>query len=147
VAKAPGDGRPRTNFAILKTRDRFSQPLNALRRSVLEGYGATECGPAISVNTPLAPKFGSAGKLMPGMDYRLEPVEGVPEESVVVVTRGWTDAAKIELVTSPATRTVMPPPIWALSGVGGGDGCGVGLNALTAACPVTLLMICEKLCS
>jgi len=46
---------------------------------VLEGYGATECGPAISVNTPLAPKFSSAGKLMPGMDYRLEPVEGVPE--------------------------------------------------------------------
>jgi len=46
---------------------------------ILEGYGATECGPAISVNTPMAPKFGSAGKLMPGMEYRLEPVEGVPE--------------------------------------------------------------------
>ena len=46
---------------------------------VLEGYGATECGPAISVNTPLAPLYGSAGKLMPGMDYKLEPVEGVPE--------------------------------------------------------------------
>jgi acyl-[acyl-carrier-protein]-phospholipid O-acyltransferase / long-chain-fatty-acid--[acyl-carrier-protein] ligase len=43
----------------------------------LEGYGATECGPCISVNTPLAPKHGSAGKLMPGMEYRLEPVEGV----------------------------------------------------------------------
>src|SRR5262249_28844423 len=46
---------------------------------VLEGYGATECGPVISVNTPLAPKHGSAGKLMPGLDYRLEPVEGVAE--------------------------------------------------------------------
>jgi len=46
---------------------------------VLEGYGATECGPCISVNTPLAPKYGSAGKLLPGMDYKLEPVEGVPD--------------------------------------------------------------------
>jgi len=46
---------------------------------VLEGYGATECSPCISVNTPLAPKHGSAGRLMPGMDYTLQPVEGVPE--------------------------------------------------------------------
>jgi acyl-[acyl-carrier-protein]-phospholipid O-acyltransferase/long-chain-fatty-acid--[acyl-carrier-protein] ligase len=45
----------------------------------LEGYGATECGPCISVNTPLAPKHGSAGRFMPAMEYRLEPVEGVSE--------------------------------------------------------------------
>jgi acyl-[acyl-carrier-protein]-phospholipid O-acyltransferase/long-chain-fatty-acid--[acyl-carrier-protein] ligase len=44
---------------------------------VLEGYGATECGPAISVNTPLEPRYGSAGRLMPGMEARFEPVEGV----------------------------------------------------------------------
>src|SRR2546427_5261958 len=46
---------------------------------VLEGYGATECSPCVSVNTPLAPKYGSAGKLMPAMECRLEPVEGVSE--------------------------------------------------------------------
>ncbi|HRE82387.1 MAG TPA: AMP-binding protein [Opitutaceae bacterium] len=45
---------------------------------ILEGYGATECSPVISVNTPLAPRYGSAGRLMPGMDYRLTPIEGVP---------------------------------------------------------------------
>src|SRR5258706_31021 len=44
---------------------------------VLEGYGATECGPAISVNTPLEPRHGSAGRLMPGMECRLEHIEGV----------------------------------------------------------------------
>jgi acyl-[acyl-carrier-protein]-phospholipid O-acyltransferase / long-chain-fatty-acid--[acyl-carrier-protein] ligase len=44
---------------------------------VLEGYGATECAPAVSVNTPLEPKHGSAGHLMPGMEARLEPIEGV----------------------------------------------------------------------
>lgn len=46
---------------------------------VLEGYGATECAPCIAVNTPLDPKYGSVGKVMPGMEYRIEPVEGVDE--------------------------------------------------------------------
>ncbi len=46
---------------------------------VLEGYGATECSPCISVNTPLSPKYGSVGRLLPGMEYRLEPVEGVED--------------------------------------------------------------------
>ncbi|MBA4146830.1 MAG: AMP-binding protein [Verrucomicrobia bacterium] len=44
---------------------------------ILEGYGATECSPCVSLNTPLDPKAGTAGRLMPGMDYKLEPVEGV----------------------------------------------------------------------
>ncbi len=43
----------------------------------LEGYGATECAPCVSVCTPLQPKHGSAGRLMPGMEYKLETVEGV----------------------------------------------------------------------
>jgi acyl-[acyl-carrier-protein]-phospholipid O-acyltransferase/long-chain-fatty-acid--[acyl-carrier-protein] ligase len=46
---------------------------------VLEGYGATECSPCVAANTPLNPKFGSAGRLLPLIEYRLEPVEGVAE--------------------------------------------------------------------
>jgi len=46
---------------------------------ILEGYGATECSPCVSVNTPLEPRCGSVGRLLPGMEYRLEPVEGVTE--------------------------------------------------------------------
>jgi acyl-[acyl-carrier-protein]-phospholipid O-acyltransferase / long-chain-fatty-acid--[acyl-carrier-protein] ligase len=45
----------------------------------LEGYGATECSPCVSVCTPLQPRHGSAGRFMPGMDYKLEKVEGVEE--------------------------------------------------------------------
>lgn len=45
----------------------------------LEGYGATECSPAISVNTPLGFKGGTAGRLLPGVEHRLEHVEGVAE--------------------------------------------------------------------
>jgi len=46
---------------------------------ILEGYGATECAPCVSVNTPLCPKYGSVGRLLPGMQYKLEPSEGVTE--------------------------------------------------------------------
>jgi acyl-[acyl-carrier-protein]-phospholipid O-acyltransferase/long-chain-fatty-acid--[acyl-carrier-protein] ligase len=52
---------------------------------VLEGYGATECSPVISVNTPLTPKFGSAGRLLPGLEYKLAPVEGVAEGGRLLV--------------------------------------------------------------
>lgn len=44
---------------------------------ILEGYGATECSPCVSLNTPLEPRNGSVGRLLPGMEYKLEPVEGV----------------------------------------------------------------------
>lgn len=46
---------------------------------VLEGYGATECSPCVSVNVPMHPRPGSAGKFLPGIEYRLEPVEGIGE--------------------------------------------------------------------
>lgn len=46
---------------------------------ILEGYGATECSPIISLNTRMEPGAGSAGRLLPGMEARLEPVEGVTD--------------------------------------------------------------------
>lgn len=46
---------------------------------ILEGYGATECSPCVTANTPLNPRFGSAGRFLPGIEYRLEPIEGVSE--------------------------------------------------------------------
>jgi acyl-[acyl-carrier-protein]-phospholipid O-acyltransferase/long-chain-fatty-acid--[acyl-carrier-protein] ligase len=44
---------------------------------VLEGYGATEAAPVIAVNTPLDNRRGTVGGLVPGMETRLEPVEGI----------------------------------------------------------------------
>ncbi len=46
---------------------------------ILEGYGATECSPCLSANLPMRPRHGSAGQFLPGIQYRLEPVEGVAE--------------------------------------------------------------------
>jgi acyl-[acyl-carrier-protein]-phospholipid O-acyltransferase/long-chain-fatty-acid--[acyl-carrier-protein] ligase len=44
---------------------------------VLEGYGATECSPCLAVNVPMRPRPGSAGEFLPGIEYRLEHVEGI----------------------------------------------------------------------
>ena len=46
---------------------------------VLEGYGATECSPFISVNTFLQQRLGSVGRLFSGIEYQLKPVEGIAE--------------------------------------------------------------------
>ncbi len=46
---------------------------------ILEGYGATECSPTITVNTPVHPRFGTAGRFLPGIEYKFEPVEGVAQ--------------------------------------------------------------------
>ena len=44
---------------------------------LLEGYGASEAAPVVAVNQPGNNHPGTVGQILPGLDYRLEPVEGV----------------------------------------------------------------------
>lgn len=52
---------------------------------LLEGYGATECGPCLTVNTALAPRYGSTGRFLPGIEHKIEPIEGVADGGKLLV--------------------------------------------------------------
>ena len=45
--------------------------------SLMEGYGVTECAPAIAANSPDMHREGTVGRMMPGMQYRIEPIPGL----------------------------------------------------------------------
>jgi acyl-[acyl-carrier-protein]-phospholipid O-acyltransferase / long-chain-fatty-acid--[acyl-carrier-protein] ligase len=44
---------------------------------ILEGYGATECSPVLSCNTPMHYRSGSVGRLLDAVEYKLEKVPGI----------------------------------------------------------------------
>ncbi len=52
---------------------------------LLEGYGVTETAPVIAANQLGASRSGTVGRLMQGMEARLEPVEGMPNAGRLLV--------------------------------------------------------------
>ena len=88
-------------------RDRFGV-------TIVEGYGVTEASPVVAVNKPTDNRPGTCGQLLPGMEARLEPVEGIhgggrlylrgpnvmagylaPGGGVEAPTDGWHDTGDI----------------------------------------------------
>lgn len=52
---------------------------------IMEGYGATECAPVIALATPSAYRRGAVGSFLPGVEARIQPLEGVDKGGVLHV--------------------------------------------------------------
>ncbi len=80
--------------------------LNKFGLRIMEGYGATECAPVLSLNTPLCYRPGTVGRLLPGIEHRVVPVPGIARGGVLHV-RGPNVMRGYYLYEQP--ETLQPP--------------------------------------
>ncbi|MGL6036573.1 MAG: AMP-binding protein [Legionella sp.] len=73
---------------------------------IYEGYGATEASPVISLNCPLASLPGSVGMILPQMESRIDPVDGIAEGGRLFlrgpnIMKGYMDPARCGSLIAP----------------------------------------------
>jgi acyl-[acyl-carrier-protein]-phospholipid O-acyltransferase/long-chain-fatty-acid--[acyl-carrier-protein] ligase len=110
-ARAAGEGELASIRWVIAGAERVKEQTRALwaktGAGILEGYGATECSPVIACNLPDAGRTGTVGRLLPGIEARLEPVEGISTGGRLFV-RGPNVMAGYRLAAEP--DTLVPPP-------------------------------------
>jgi acyl-[acyl-carrier-protein]-phospholipid O-acyltransferase / long-chain-fatty-acid--[acyl-carrier-protein] ligase len=76
---------------VIAGAEKLSEPVRAawfekFGVRIFEGYGATETAPVLAVNTPMAYRTGTVGQLLPGLQSRLMPVQGIEHGGILHVS-------------------------------------------------------------
>ncbi len=81
--------------------------MSHFKKPIFEGYGVTETAPVLALSTWANAKEGSVGRMLPGIEARLEPVAGIDEGG-----RLWVRGPNVMLgyLRPEAPSVVQPPP-------------------------------------
>ncbi|MCC5976853.1 MAG: AMP-binding protein [Salinarimonas sp.] len=77
---------------------------------ILEGYGATECAPVIACNLPQRNRHGSVGPFLPGIRWKLTPVDGIKRGGRLSIAGTNVMAGYID--PNDPTRLIPPEGGW-----------------------------------
>ena len=93
--------------------------------TIIQGYGATEASPVVSVNNFIRNKNGSVGRFVPRIEHRLETVEGIAngyrlfikgpnlkqhyifQDKIQLLNEGWYDTGDIVSIDEDGFITIL----------------------------------------
>ena len=78
-----------------------------LEMKIYEGYGVTEAAPGVCISTPFANRKGSVGLVLPDIEVRLQPQEGIDAGGTLVI-KGPNVMMGYLLSDQPGV--IQPPP-------------------------------------
>ncbi len=74
---------------------------------LLEGYGATETAPVLALNTAMHSRAGTVGRMLPGIEWALDPVPGIAPGGAL---RVHGPNVMLGYLRSTAPGVLEPPP-------------------------------------
>jgi len=85
---------------------------------LLEGYGATETGPVLALNTAMHNRPGTVGRLLPGIEWRTEIVPGITDGGELFVRGPNVMLGYLREAAPGVPAGVIDPPVEGWYGTG-----------------------------